>query len=154
MTLKYKVTDVKFPEQGRALNGHWEQVRITHANNTLSAYCNVRSFICLTFQSLVYSYPQATLNQVQPPPSISTMSPGVKALFLVSGSNLPGLWLWPFAPQFPAHTGMTHGWFSKMGWVLFYLRFHPDSRSATGTGWLPTKASVCLALTGEFKAGA
>ena len=89
------------------------------------------------------------------PYSVSTASSGMRPLFLVSEWNLLELWLWPLLFHYFQHTLGWYMTFWKVGCaVTFTWEFHPGSRSATGTGRLPTNISVCLLLTGKFKAEA
>lgn len=109
---------IKFQAQDQALNGHSKLVIITQANNMLKPFAT-HSFTRLTSQSFVDSYPSWANSAYFTPFFITP--PGMKPLFLVLGWNLLDHWLWPFGPPFLAHTGITHGWFWKMGWALFYL---------------------------------
>lgn len=144
----------KVPRTGPGFKwANWGPVRITHANNTLSAYCTSAIHLLTSFSVIGLFMSSGNINQFSPSLHFHHMSLVRGRLYSwFQGQTYQDFGSDPFAPQFPAHTGMTHGWFSKMGRVLFYL----DSSSQILVLQLAQAdcppRPVCLCLTGEFKA--
>ena len=80
------------------------------------------------------------------------MPPGMKTLFLVCGWNLLEHWLWSLCSSISSTHWDGTRLILKNGLssVLLSWKLHPDSLSAAGKGWLATKVSVCLLLTGSL----
>ena len=140
---------IKFQAQDQALNGHSKPVVITHANNTLKPLVT-HSFTRLIFQSFAHAYPSwATLSLLHSIFHYAARDEAFIPGFKVKLTRTLALTLCSTISS--THWDDTRLILKNgLSSVLLTWKLHPDSLPAAGKGWLATKVSVCLLLTGSL----